>query len=96
MRLKPGTAVLLASEEKEMRATNEIGNLDFDPFWGNQDAQGKYIVDQVKAAGDHCDATLSQGSVTAELKRRGAGWEFRNFSYGETGDDLVGILSRGK
>lgn len=91
--LSPELRRLLASEEKKMRATNEIGNLDFDPFWGNQDAQGKYTVDQVKTSGDRCEATIPQGRLTAELERSGAGWEFANFYYSETRQDLLGILS---
>ena len=72
---------LLADEEKKNQATHSVGNLDFDPFWGNQDAQGKYIARRVLVTGDSCKVSIPQGDVIAELKRTGQSWVFVNFDY---------------
>ena len=101
--------LLLSHEERQMKITHEIGNLDFDPFWGNQDAQGKYIVDQVSVTENRCEATILQGtyregSLVAQLEKNGSKWQFANFRYsyysedGKTkqfpDQDLIEILSR--
>jgi hypothetical protein len=85
--LSPELSQLLADDQKKMLATHEIGNLDFDPFWGNQDAQGIYIVHRVSVAGDRCKARIEQGDETVELQRSGKSWVFVNFYYCFTAKD---------
>ena len=102
--LSPKLRRLLADEEKQMRATHEIGNLDFDPFWGNQDAQGQYAVGHVIVTTNRCEATIPQGHVVAEVEKSSAGWQFANFRYSFYSEDgktkrfpdenLVQILTR--
>ena len=82
--LSPELHRLLANEEKQMKITHEIGNLDFDPFWGNQDAQGKYLVDQITVADGQCRARVkqgNQGNEFVELKKAGSAWVFANIYY---------------
>ncbi len=94
---------LLSDEEKQMKATRELGNLDFDPFWGNQDAQGRYLVDEVAVKGDRCKANIPQGSEIVELKKGRSSWVFTNIRYcffaapdrrNCPDYDLLGILKR--
>jgi hypothetical protein len=79
--LSPELAQLLADEEKKKLATHESGNLDFDPFWGNQNAQGMYVVRRVSVTGDRCKASIPQGDEIAELQMSGSSWLFVNFYY---------------
>ncbi|HEV2484495.1 MAG TPA: hypothetical protein VGT08_03095 [Terracidiphilus sp.] len=79
--LSPELTQLLSDDEKKKQVTHQIGNLDFDPFWGNQDAQGLYVVNRVSVAGDRCKASILQGDEIAELKRSGSSWLFVNFYY---------------
>ncbi len=74
-------AQLLADEEKKKQATHSAGNLDFDPFWGNQNAQGKYRAGRVFIEGNSCKVSVPQGDVIAELKRADPSWVFVNFYY---------------
>ena len=79
--LSPELSQLLTDEEKKQQATHSVGNLDFDPFWGNQDAQGKYVARRVVVTGDTCKVSVPQGDVIAELNRSGQSWVFVNFYY---------------
>jgi hypothetical protein len=79
--LSPELAQLLADEERKKLATHQIGNLDFDPFWGNQNAQGMYVVNRVLVTGDRCKASIAQGDEIVELQRSGSSWVFVNFYY---------------
>jgi hypothetical protein len=79
--LSPELTQLLADNEKKKLATHERGNLDFDPFWGNQDAQGMYVVGRVSVTGDRCKASIPQGDEIAELQKAGSSWLFVNFYY---------------
>lgn len=101
--LSPELRRLLANEEKQMKVVQGINNLDFDPFWGNQDAHGKYIVSGVKLTGNRCEAMIPQGHLIAETERHGSGWVFANFRYSFAEDgstkesfdyNLIEILSR--
>jgi hypothetical protein len=102
--LGPELRRLLTREDKQTRATHEIGNLGFDPFFGNQDPQGKYLVGGVIVRGDRCDAGIVGQHVIPQLEKSGSTWVFVNFRYsfysedGKTkefpDDDLVHILSR--
>jgi hypothetical protein len=85
--LSPELSQLLAEDQKKMLATHEIGKLDFDPFWGNQDAQGKYLAGRVVIAGDRCKVSIPQGDEIAELQRSGSSWVFVNFYYCFTARD---------
>ncbi len=95
---------LLEDEEKQMEATREIGNLDFDPFLNSQDPRGKYLVERVAIASDSCLVTIDQGHEVAELKKSGSSWLFVNFRYSyysvdgkkreSPDDDLIDILKR--
>lgn len=82
--LNPKLYSLLAHEEEQMKITHEIGNLDFDPFWGNQDAHGRYLVDRVTVIGGRCRARIKQGNQgyeSAELETAGSAWVFANIYY---------------
>jgi len=79
--LSPELSQLLAAEEKKKLSAHAIGNLDFDPFWGNQNAQGMYLVGRVLVTGDKCKASIPQGDEIAELQRSGPSWFFVNFDY---------------
>jgi hypothetical protein len=72
---------LIDDDERKMRATHEIGKLDFDPFWGNQDAQGIYKAGRIAVAGNKCKVSIPQGEVIAELQKSGPSWIFVNFYY---------------
>jgi hypothetical protein len=74
-------AQLLAEDRKKAAASHKIGKLDFDPFWGNQDAQGKYNAGRIAVVEDTCKVSIPQGDVIAELKRSGQSWVFVNFHY---------------
>ena len=102
--LSPKLRRLLANEEKKMRATHEIGNLDFDPFLNSQDPRGKYVVARTVVTNNRCEATIPQGHIVVEAEKNGSGWQFSNFHYsfysedGKTNrfpdGDLIEILSR--
>ena len=79
--LSPELFQLIADDKKKMLATHEAGKLDFDPFWGNQNAQGIYITGRVQISGDRCKASIPQGDEIAELQRSGTSWVFVNFYY---------------
>jgi hypothetical protein len=79
--LSPELSQLIADDRKKMLATHQSGKLDFDPFWGNQDAQGKYVVGRVSVTGDRCKARVEQGDETVELQRSGSSWVFVNIYY---------------
>ena len=93
---------LIRKDEKQSRESNEVGNLDFDPFLNSQDPSGIYRVGRVELRGDVCMGTIDRAHTVAELKRAGAGWLFVNFHYsyfkpdGKTkdvpDDDLLHIL----
>jgi hypothetical protein len=95
---------LLKKEEADMIATQEIGNLDFDPFLNTQDPQGKYLVSNVTIAGGHCKAAISRGREVMELRKSGSSWLIVNLHYSfysEDGkkkqfpdSDLIQILTR--
>ena len=79
--LSPELSQLLADDEKKKQATHQVGKLDFDPFWGNQNAQGMYMVGRVSVAGDRCKASIPQGDEIVELQKSGSSWLFVNFYY---------------
>ena len=79
--LGPELSQLLAEEEKKKSAAHATGKLDFDPFWGNQNPQGKYIAGRVLVTGDRCKVSIPQGDVIAELQKSGASWVFVNLDY---------------
>ena len=93
---------LIRKDEKQSRESNEVGNLDFDPFLNSQDPVGIYRVGRVELRGDVCMATIDRAHTVADLKRNGPGWLFVNFHYsyfkpdGKTkdfpDDDLLHIL----
>ena len=79
--LSPELSKLLAEDEKTKSANHATGKLDFDPFWGNQDPQGKYIAGRVLVTGDRCKVSIPQGDEIAELQKSGRSWVFVNFYY---------------
>ncbi len=79
--LSPELSQLLADEEKKKLTTHQNGNLDFDPFWGNQNAQGMYVAGRLLVTGDRCKVSIPQGDEIAELQRSGSSWVFVNFYY---------------
>jgi hypothetical protein len=79
--LSPELTQLLADNEKKKLATHERGNLDFDPFWGNENAQGMYVVGRLLVTGDRCKASIPQGDEIVELQKSGPSWLFVNFYY---------------
>src|SRR5579863_3041088 len=93
---------LIRKDEKQSRESNEVGNLDFDPFLNSQDPEGIHRVSRVELRGDVCTATVDRAHTVAELKRNAPGWLFVNFHYsyfkpdGKTkdvpDDDLLHIL----
>jgi len=72
---------LLTEDEKKKLATHQAGNLDFDPFWGNQNAQGMYRVGRLQVKDDRCMASIPQGDEIVELQKSGPSWVFVNFHY---------------
>jgi len=72
---------LIVKDEKQSKATGEVGNLDFDPFLNSQDPEGKYLVTKVEASNATCKATIAHAHIVAELKLSGASWIFVNFHY---------------
>jgi len=79
--LSPELIQLLAANEKKKQATHQAGNLDFDPFWGNQNAQGMYRVGRLAIKDDRCKANIPQGDEIVELQKSGPSWVFVNFNY---------------
>jgi hypothetical protein len=79
--LSPELSQRLADEEKKNLATHQEGNLDFDPFWGNQNAQGMYKAGRTVVTSDRCKVSIPQGDEIAELQRSGSSWVFVNFYY---------------
>lgn len=79
--LSPELVQMLAANQKKKQATHQAGNLDFDPFWGNQNAQGMYRVGRLAIKDDHCKASIPQGDEIAELQKSGPSWVFVNFNY---------------
>jgi hypothetical protein len=79
--LSPELTQLLADNQKKKLATHQRGNLDFDPFWGNENAQGMYIVVRLLVTGDRCKASIPQGDEIVELQKSGSSWLFVNFYY---------------
>jgi hypothetical protein len=79
--LSPELTQLLADNEKKKLATHQVGNLDFDPFWGNQNAQGMYRVGRLVVKDDRCKASIPQGDEIVELQKSGPSWVFVNFNY---------------
>ena len=79
--LSPELSQLLADTEKKKQATHQIGNMDFDPFWGNQNAQGMYMVGRVLVTGDKCKARVGREGEIVEVQKAGASWVFVNFYY---------------
>lgn len=79
--LSPELSQLLADEEKKKQATHQIGNMDFDPFWGNQNAQGMYMVGRVLVTGDKCKARVGREGEIVEVQKAGTSWVFVNFYY---------------
>ena len=79
--LSPELIQLLAANEKKKQATHQAGNLDFDPFWGNQNAQGMYRVGRLQIKDDRCKANVPQGDEVVELQKSGPSWVFVNFDY---------------
>ncbi|HEX4757784.1 MAG TPA: hypothetical protein VH308_07370 [Terracidiphilus sp.] len=79
--LSPELSQLLADEEKKKQASHQIGNMDFDPFWGNQNAQGMYMVGRVLVTGDKCKARVGREGEIVEVQKAGASWVFVNFYY---------------
>jgi hypothetical protein len=79
--LSPELTQLLADNQKKKLATHQRGNLDFDPFWGNENAQGMYIVGRLLVTGDRCKASIPQGDEIVELQKSGSSWLFVNFYY---------------
>jgi len=73
---------LIKKDEKESKASGEVGRLDFDPFLNSQDPQGKYAVARVEVGAGTCKATLSRAHIVAELTPAGSSWIFMNFHYG--------------
>ncbi len=72
---------LIADDQEKRLTTHETGKLDFDPFWGNQNAQGVYVAGRVQITGDRCKVSIPQGDEIAELQRSGPSWVFVNFYY---------------
>ena len=72
---------LLTENEKKKQVTHQVGNLDFDPFWGNQNAQGTYVVRRILVTADQCKASIPQGDEIVELQKSGSSWVFVNFYY---------------
>jgi hypothetical protein len=85
--LSPELTQLLSDNEKKKLATQQVGNLDFDPFWGNQNAQGMYRVGRLSVTGDRCKASVPQGDEIVELQKSGPSWIFVNFYYCFTARD---------
>jgi hypothetical protein len=79
--LSPELTQLLADNEKKKLVTHERGNLDFDPFWGNENAQGMYVVGRLLVTRDRCKASIPQGDEIVELQKSGPSWLFVNFYY---------------
>jgi hypothetical protein len=79
--LSPELIQLLTDTETKKLATHQTGNLDFDPFWGNQNAQGTYVVRRILVTGEQCKASIPQGDEIVELKKSGPSWVFVNFYY---------------
>ena len=79
--LSPELIELIKKDEKCSKRSQGICNLDFDPFWGNQDAQGKYTVGRVVVKGDRCDVKIVGQQVAPELGKSGSKWLFTNFHY---------------
>jgi hypothetical protein len=79
--LSPELSQLLAAEEKKKQATHQIGNMDFDPFWGNQNAQGMYMVGRALVTGDRCKARIGREGEIVEVQKSGTSWVFVNFYY---------------
>jgi hypothetical protein len=103
--LSPELARLIKKEEDAMRATGQIGNLDFDPFLNGQDMSEKFLVTRVHVSNGVCRTTVKGSSeVRPELKKSGSTWIFVNFHYSfysEDGmkkmlpdNDLIHILNR--
>ena len=72
---------LIVKDEKESKASDEVGRLDFDPFLNSQDPQGRYLVSKTEVSDAGCKATLSRAHVVADLKVSGGSWIFVNFHY---------------
>jgi hypothetical protein len=79
--LSPELSQLLTEEEKKKSSSHATGKLDFDPFWGNQNPQGKYTAGRVLITGDRCKVSIPQGDEIAELQKSGPSWVFVNFYY---------------
>jgi hypothetical protein len=103
--LSPELMRSIKKEEDEMRASGQIGNLDFDPFLNSQDMSGKFLVTSVHVSNGICRTTVKGSSeVRPELKKSGSTWIFVNFHYSfysEDGkkkrfpdNDLMHILNR--
>jgi len=72
---------LIRKDERESRAHDEVGNLDFDPFLNSQNPQGRYLVGKVDRSSDVCRAAIPRAHIVAELKQIGSAWIFVNFHY---------------
>jgi hypothetical protein len=79
--LSPELIQLLTNDQKKKQATHQVGNLDFDPFWGNQNAQGMYRVGRLVVKDDRCKASIPQGDEIVESQKSGPSWVFVNFNY---------------
>jgi hypothetical protein len=79
--LSPELIQLLTDDQKKKQATHQVGNLDFDPFWGNQNAQGMYRVGRLVVKDERCKASIPQGDEIVESQKSGPSWVFVNFNY---------------
>ncbi|MGC1463495.1 MAG: hypothetical protein WA802_14930 [Terracidiphilus sp.] len=79
--LSPELSQMITDDQRKKLTTHETAKLDFDPFWGNQNAQGMYIAGRVHITGDRCKVSIPQGDEIAELQKSGSSWVFVNFYY---------------